>query len=84
MLPIKTLFASLLPFVASACAGSTPAQPGLTFLYSVNCTLSAPIAVGGGPHGSRVVIPIVGGTFSGPKLKGMTSPVEVNRKEDRR
>ncbi len=77
MLAIKTLFASLLPFVAGACAGATPAAPGLTFLYSLNCTLAAAIPVGDGPHGSRVVIPIVGGTFSGPKLNGMTSRAGV-------
>ncbi|KAK3901800.1 hypothetical protein C8A05DRAFT_44626 [Staphylotrichum tortipilum] len=67
---LKTVFASLLPFVATACAGATPSPPGLSFLYSLNCTLSASIPVGAGPHGTRVVIPITGGTFSGPKLKG--------------
>lgn len=47
-----------------------PAAPGLTFLYSLNCTLGAPIPVGKGPHGTRLVIPIVGGSFSGPRLSG--------------
>jgi hypothetical protein len=60
----------------SACATSVlaspqiPAAPGLTYLYSLNCTLGPSIQVGGGPHGTRVVIPIIGGTFSGPQLSG--------------
>ncbi|KAH7625832.1 hypothetical protein SMAC4_12887 [Sordaria macrospora] len=48
----------------------TPAPPGLNFLYSLNCTLGTAIPVGTGPRGSRIVIPITGGTFQGPKLKG--------------
>lgn len=70
---MKSFLTSLLCLTASAvsaCAQNTPAAPSLTYLYSLNCTLGAPIQVGGGPHGSRVVIPIVGGTFSGPKLSG--------------
>jgi hypothetical protein len=67
---IATLL-SLTPW-AVACT-KTPAAPGLTYLYSLNCTLGPAIEVGAGPHGTRVVIPIVGGTFSGPKLSGMHS-----------
>ncbi|KAL2115186.1 hypothetical protein VTJ04DRAFT_10849 [Mycothermus thermophilus] len=54
----------------TALAQSTPKAPGLTYLYSLNCTLGVPYSVGNGPHGNRVVIPITGGTFSGPRLKG--------------
>ncbi|KAK4098464.1 hypothetical protein N658DRAFT_431912 [Parathielavia hyrcaniae] len=74
MFSLPTILTALLSL--SACAGSvcaspkTPSPPGLTYLYSVNCTLAPPIPVGSGPHGSRLVIPIVGGTFSGPKLNG--------------
>ena len=73
---MKSFLAPLLCLAASAvsaCAQKTPAAPSLTYLYSLNCTLGASLQVGGGPHGSRVVIPITGGTFSGPKLKGMTT-----------
>ncbi|KAJ4420295.1 hypothetical protein N0V85_000644 [Neurospora sp. IMI 360204] len=49
---------------------AVPAPPGLSFLYSLNCTLGTQIPVGTGPRGTRIVIPIVGGTFQGPKLKG--------------
>lgn len=53
----------------------TPAPPGLNFLYSLNCTLGTAIPVGTGPRGSRIVIPITGGTFQGPKLKGGPRPI---------
>jgi hypothetical protein len=73
---MKSLLTSVLCLAASAvsaCAQNAPAAPSLTYLYSLNCTLGASLDVGGGPHGSRVVIPITGGTFSGPKLKGMAT-----------
>jgi hypothetical protein len=71
---ITALFISLLLSTALAFGhAKTPAAPGLTYLYSLNCTLADPVLVGQGPHGTRVVIPIVGGSFSGPKLSGMSS-----------
>ncbi len=79
MFATKIVLALLLSFSAAACASQhvdpkPPAAPSLTFLYSLNCTLAPPVLVGAGPHGSRVVIPIIGGTFSGPKLSG-TNPL---------
>ena len=70
---MKGFIAFLLGISASAasCAAATPAAPGLTFLYSLNCTLAAPLPVGAGPHGTRMVIPITGGTFSGPRMSGI-------------
>lgn len=77
-----------LPFLLLATTGAlagraqTPAPPAapktpkLTFLYSLNCTLGPSLDVGATPVGSRVVIPITGGTFSGPKLTG-TSPTPL-------
>lgn len=49
---------------------STPAPPGLTYLYTLNCTLLPPYIIGAGPRGYRVAIPITGGYFNGPKLSG--------------
>ncbi|KAK4446115.1 hypothetical protein QBC34DRAFT_271774, partial [Podospora aff. communis PSN243] len=49
---------------------AVPKVPGLTFLYSLNCTLGESLAVGNVPDGNRVVIPITGGTFSGPRISG--------------
>ena len=47
--------------------------PSLTHLYSLNCTLDPKIDVGDGPYGKRVAIPIIGGTFEGPRLKGKSN-----------
>lgn len=59
---------TLVPFFAHA--ATTPKAPGLTYLYSCNASLGTTINYGTGPKGSRVAIPIAGGSFSGPKMKG--------------
>ncbi|KAM7192063.1 Uncharacterized protein family UPF0311 [Naviculisporaceae sp. PSN 640] len=46
------------------------ATPSLSFLYTLNCTLGESLAVGNVPNGNRVVIPITGGVFAGPKISG--------------
>lgn len=40
------------------------------FLYKINLSLDAAIDIGKIPIGKRVIYPIKGGTFEGPKLKG--------------
>lgn len=67
---MKSFIGLLLGLVGSAVAADTPAAPGLTYLYSLNCTLGQALPVGAGPHGTRTVIPITGGSFSGPRLSG--------------
>ena len=47
-----------------------PAGPGTEFIMQLKVTLDAPYTVGETPHGRRTVIPITGGTFEGPRLKG--------------
>ncbi|KAL2165661.1 hypothetical protein VTG60DRAFT_4065 [Thermothelomyces hinnuleus] len=69
---MKGFLGLLLGLAASAAAADTPAAPGLTYLYSLNCTLGQALPVGAGPHGTRTVIPITGGTFSGPRLSADT------------
>ncbi|KAK1773702.1 hypothetical protein QBC45DRAFT_455288 [Copromyces sp. CBS 386.78] len=59
---------SLLALAASAVAAPTP--PPLTYLYSVNLTMPAGTDLGHVPYRSRALLPISGGTFSGPKLNG--------------
>lgn len=66
--------AALLLAATGALAQTPPATPKLTFLYSLNCTLGASLDVGATPVGSRRVIPITGGTFSGPKISGTSPP----------
>ncbi|EAQ92020.1 hypothetical protein CHGG_00255 [Chaetomium globosum CBS 148.51] len=67
---MKGFLGLLLASVTSIASAATPAAPGLTYLYSLNCTLGQALPVGAGPHGTRTVIPITGGTFSGPRLSG--------------
>ena len=52
-------------------AQSQPKAPGLTYLYTANITLGETIDYGDGPHGHRSLSIDVGGTFSGPILKGV-------------
>ncbi|KAK4172134.1 hypothetical protein QBC36DRAFT_80463 [Triangularia setosa] len=52
-----------------------PKSPLLTHLCSVNFTLGDAIPVGSGPRGIRLVIPILNGTFWGPRLYGAILPI---------
>ena len=47
-----------------------PEGPATEFVMQLRVTLDAPYTVGETPHGRRTVIPITGGTFEGPLLKG--------------
>ncbi|CAN8101346.1 unnamed protein product [Discula destructiva] len=67
LLPLS-LMSAFMPWTFAQ--DSTPAAPGLTYLYTLNCTLAPRIDYGWGPKGHRVAIPIVGGNFTGPKLSG--------------
>jgi hypothetical protein len=74
----STLLASLYCVLMLAAVGLStdaankkpPRAPGLTYLYTVNITGGDFYPVGTGPHGTRLVVPIVKGNFAGPKLKG--------------
>ena len=59
-------------FLASlaATALSDPEPPTFSYLYSINLTMPAGVNIGNTPAGSRAILPISGGTFSGPKLNG--------------
>ena len=40
------------------------------FLYSISIDLGEAIPVGQTPNGVRMIMPVVGGTFKGPKMNG--------------
>ncbi|KAL6854936.1 hypothetical protein ACO1O0_006072 [Amphichorda felina] len=68
------------PFLALASTGfaranADPAPPPLTFLLTANVTATEPINVGSVAGGTRIVYPIVGGTFEGPLLNGTLADV---------
>lgn len=59
--------------VTGVSAAAAPKPPTLSFLYSVNITMGATLDIGTTTIGSRGILPIIGGTFWGPKLSGNIS-----------
>ena len=55
---------------AQANPQAAPKAPQLEFALQLRVTLDQAYSVGETPKGRRTVIPITGGTFEGPKLKG--------------
>jgi hypothetical protein len=51
-----------------------PNEPQLEFLYEISAYLESPIAIGENPHGNRQIVPVTGGSFEGPRLKGKVLP----------
>jgi hypothetical protein len=52
------------------CAYNTGMKPELSLLLEIRATLALPIVVGDVPEGMRRVVPVTGGTFVGPRLRG--------------
>jgi len=44
--------------------------PELEFVCDLKVTIDPPVTLGETPSGKRVIIPITGGTFEGPNMKG--------------
>jgi len=51
-----------------------PAAPRLEFVFSAHVTVGKPLDLGDVGKGGRRVVPITGGTFSGPRLRGEVLP----------
>lgn len=51
-----------------------PHMPSLQFIYEEIVTLGPSQVVGDTPQGRRNIVPITGGTFEGPRLKGKILP----------
>jgi hypothetical protein len=51
-------------------APATPVAPPLEFVCELKVAIGPAMVVGETPHGTRRIIPITGGTFSGPRLNG--------------
>lgn len=39
-------------------------------LFTITCDLTPPVVIPNGPHGTRVIVNVTGGTFEGPQVKG--------------
>lgn len=50
------------------------AEPGLEFIGEVAVRVAPPEVIGHGPVGERRIVPILGGTVSGPRLSGEVLP----------
>lgn len=71
MKKLFTAFALILSLSMSAMAqGEPPAAPELEYVMELKVVCDAAFSCGNTSRGERVVIPITGGTFEGPKLKG--------------
>ncbi|WP_319560058.1 DUF3237 domain-containing protein [Marispirochaeta sp.] len=55
--------------------GFTPPGPELEFLYRLIANVAPPIEVGSVERGLLKIIPITGGRFEGPRLRGTVLPV---------
>lgn len=55
---------------AAAPAAPAPAPPRLTLAMTLHVKVGAPMEIGAVPRGRRRIIPIQGGTFEGPEIKG--------------
>lgn len=71
MKPGKLLLLLLVLVLATgAKAQQQEPAPALEFVMELRVKIDKPFSVGRTPHGQRTVIPITGGTFEGPQLKG--------------
>jgi len=48
------------------------------FLYELERTLDSTIDLGKTPLGNRLIHPVTGGSFKGPKIKGEILPIGVD------
>ncbi|WP_030622355.1 DUF3237 domain-containing protein [Streptomyces sclerotialus] len=49
---------------------ATPAPPTLSFFAHVSIAVGPPVDLGAAPTGHRRLVPIVGGSFHGPRMHG--------------
>jgi hypothetical protein len=49
-------------------------EPRLTRVYRLEATLGQPLDLGDRPQGHRRIVPLTGGTFTGPELRGKLVP----------
>ncbi|KAF3006895.1 hypothetical protein E8E13_011109 [Curvularia kusanoi] len=68
---LAALTTTTLTLAMASPSPSPPSPPTMTLLYRMEAKLGDRFSLGPVPTGQeRIVIPIVGGTFSGPKLSG--------------
>ena len=77
-IPVCALLSLISTALAQVSGGVTAAPklpaPELKFVFEEVVTLGASIHPGATPYGERNIVPITGGTFSGPNLHGKVLP----------
>jgi hypothetical protein len=53
---------------------SNPPDPRLTLVYRLEATLGQPLDLGDVAEGHRRIVPLTGGTFTGPEIRGQLLP----------
>jgi hypothetical protein len=53
---------------------SSAGAPRLVFAFELHVAVGPPMEIGEVTHGRRRIVPILGGTFEGPRLKGKVLP----------
>ena len=71
---MKLAWASLLLFAAAGGAAAQEGPAPTSFVFEEIATLAPAVVLGETPTGRRQAIPITGGTFSGPGIKGRILP----------
>ena len=64
------LLAPAAAYLVTTVAAQQPPAPKLTFAFEVRATVGSPMEVGQVAQGRRRIVPITGGTFEGPNLRG--------------
>jgi hypothetical protein len=71
LVTVSASFLAGLHSVIAVAAESKPAVSlGMEFSFEAQVAIDAPIVVGTGPQGLRRIVPITGGKFEGPRIKG--------------
>lgn len=73
-MPNAAMAAAAALLAMPAAAQQTPAEPGLEFAFEETVSLGQPLEVGKTARGERRIIPITGGHFEGPNIKGEVMP----------
>ena len=65
---------AVLAIARAVSSQAVQAPPRLTFAFELHVQVGAPVEMGDVPGGRRRIIPILGGTFAGPQIKGKVLP----------
>jgi hypothetical protein len=80
---LALFLAAATPLELPAESPATPEPLTTEFAYEAIVEIGACVDIGATPHGARRTIPITGGTFEGPAIKGVVLPGGADWQTDR-